>query len=204
MQCSPISTTTSSSPHRLRLRWCPSPEEWSAGRRHCARTGRCTEDHARPSFRRRRCVSGRVGGGHQRPQSEWRPRERGAGVRRRARVSRARDVLNSHLADRPGPAPSAPPVAVPRRSTEPAPSPRRRRVECHLDGRKAAAMPHTCWSGLSCRPILLWSKDTRFGPATPWCGSRWRCRPAGPVIRVRGFGRYQDLGHTVQVALRRV
>jgi hypothetical protein len=31
---------------------------------------------------------------------EWRPGERGAGVRRRARVSRARDVLNAHLADR--------------------------------------------------------------------------------------------------------
>ena len=34
-----ISTTTSSSPHRSRPGWCPTPEEWSAGRPPCARTG---------------------------------------------------------------------------------------------------------------------------------------------------------------------
>ena len=61
---------------------------------------RRTEDHALPALRTCRYLSGRVGAGHQLPQSERRPSERSAGVRRRSCASWARDVPIAQLANR--------------------------------------------------------------------------------------------------------
>ncbi len=127
------------------------------------------------------------GGLHQHPHSPLRRRCRtrsrapcGGGCRRRTTWAPE---------PRPGLVPSEPRAAAPRRSTEPAPSPRSRTAGCLPGRRKAAPTPHTCWSNPSYGLTLLWSKNWLIG--------------VGEMVPDR-FGRYRDLGHTVRVALSRV